>query len=143
LFALHKGGKNLCLHVEDAKRLLAYSPNTQRDTKLSISRSNTNFFIRSLLSIQVGWDQAKKQSHATVPLMCYTYMIASGPPGGRSAGTGGNTEREQAAESSFWLPAWKQSVLLLWNLCRCFTDGHLKVSSTGHTGFAARRIYAG
>ncbi len=30
--------KNLCIHGEDEKRLLAYSPNTPRETKLSISR---------------------------------------------------------------------------------------------------------
>ncbi len=31
------GEKNLCIHGEDAKRLLAYSPNTLRDTKMSMS----------------------------------------------------------------------------------------------------------
>jgi len=27
-------GKDLCVHGEDAKRLLAYSPNTPRDVKV-------------------------------------------------------------------------------------------------------------
>ncbi len=31
-------GKNLCVHGEKAKRPLAYSPNTSRDTNLSISQ---------------------------------------------------------------------------------------------------------
>ncbi len=30
-------GKNLCVHGDDAKRLLAYSPNTPRDIKVCIS----------------------------------------------------------------------------------------------------------
>jgi hypothetical protein len=36
--------KNLCVHGEDAKRLLAYSPNTSRDIKVCIS---------SLIMIQI------------------------------------------------------------------------------------------
>ena len=31
-------GKNLCVHGEDAKRILAYSPNTPKDIKVCISR---------------------------------------------------------------------------------------------------------
>jgi hypothetical protein len=31
-------GKNLCVHGEDAKRLLAYSHNTPRDIKVRISQ---------------------------------------------------------------------------------------------------------
>ena len=31
-------GKNLCVHGEDAKRLLAYSPNALRDIKVCISQ---------------------------------------------------------------------------------------------------------
>jgi hypothetical protein len=31
-------GKNLCVHGEDAKRLLAYSPNIPRDIKVYISQ---------------------------------------------------------------------------------------------------------
>ncbi len=31
-------GKNLCVHGEVAKRLLAYSPNTPRDIKVRISQ---------------------------------------------------------------------------------------------------------
>jgi hypothetical protein len=31
-------GKNLCVHGEEAKRLLAYSPNTPKDMKVCISR---------------------------------------------------------------------------------------------------------
>jgi hypothetical protein len=31
-------GKNLCVHGEDAKRLLAYFPNTPKDIKVCISR---------------------------------------------------------------------------------------------------------
>ncbi len=72
LFAVHKisaksiktysentvHGKNLCVHGEGAERLLAYSPNTPKDTKLSISGLlmviHENF--RSLLSIQDGLD---------------------------------------------------------------------------------------
>ncbi len=53
LFAVHKSspitwkvfkrirrmrGKNLCIHGEDAKILLAYSPNTPKDIKVCISR---------------------------------------------------------------------------------------------------------
>jgi hypothetical protein len=48
-------GKNLC--VQDAERLLTYSPNTPIDIKLSISRLITvqhEQFFRSLLSIQDG-----------------------------------------------------------------------------------------
>ncbi len=31
-------GKNLCVHGEDAKRLLTYSPNMPKDIKVSFSR---------------------------------------------------------------------------------------------------------
>ncbi len=31
-------GKNLCVHGEDAERILAYSPNTPKDIKVSISQ---------------------------------------------------------------------------------------------------------
>jgi hypothetical protein len=31
-------GKNLCVHGEDAKRLLAYSPNTPKDINVCLSR---------------------------------------------------------------------------------------------------------
>ncbi len=31
-------GKNLCVHEEDAKRLLTYSPNTPKDIKVYLSR---------------------------------------------------------------------------------------------------------
>ena len=31
-------GKDLCVHGEDTKRLLAYSPNTPRDIKVRISQ---------------------------------------------------------------------------------------------------------
>jgi hypothetical protein len=51
--------KNLCVHGEDAKRLLAYFQNTPRDTKLSITR---------LIMVQVGLDKAKNPSNATVPI---------------------------------------------------------------------------
>ena len=64
-------GKNLCVHGEDAKRLLAYSPNTPKDIKVCISRliikQILNFF-RFLPYKLYGIDKAKKPSHATVPL---------------------------------------------------------------------------
>jgi hypothetical protein len=66
-------GKNLCVHGEDAKRLLAYSPNTPRDIKLSnehISVNNGTKYkkFRFFLSILNGFESSKKPSHATVPL---------------------------------------------------------------------------
>ncbi len=64
-------GKNLCVHGEDAKILLAYSHNTPRDIKVRISQliitriyKNLMFFLSTL----DGMDEAKKPSHATVPL---------------------------------------------------------------------------
>ena len=48
-------GKNLCVHGEDAKRLLAYSHNTPRDIKVLISqlimiqiKKNFMFFLSTL-----------------------------------------------------------------------------------------------
>ncbi len=62
-------GKNLCVHGEDAKRLLAYSPNTPKDIKVCISRliiiqmiNFSGFFLSTLY----GMVWAKKPSHATV-----------------------------------------------------------------------------
>jgi hypothetical protein len=55
-------GKNLCVHGEKAKRPLAYSPNTSRDTKLSISQLimvQHESLLRSLLSVRDGLDEAK------------------------------------------------------------------------------------
>jgi hypothetical protein len=61
--------RNLCVHRECAKRLLAYSPNMQRDTKLSIARLiivQNKKFARSFLFKQDGLDKAKKPSHLTL-----------------------------------------------------------------------------
>ncbi len=67
-----KRGRNLCVHGEDSKRLLAYSPNKPKDIKVCKSRliiiQIFNFF-GFFLSILYGMDKAKKPSHATVPLM--------------------------------------------------------------------------
>ena len=65
------GGKNLCVHGEDAKRLLAYSHNTPRDIKVRISQliiKRIKKIFRFFLSTLDGMDEAKKPSHATVPL---------------------------------------------------------------------------
>ena len=48
-------GKNLCVHGEDAKRILAYYPNTLKDIKVCTRyipvNNNTNFKIFWILSI--------------------------------------------------------------------------------------------
>jgi hypothetical protein len=65
-------GKNLYLHGEDAKRLLAYSPNMPKDIKLCISQLiiiPILKFFRFFLSTLYGMDLAKRPSHAIVPLM--------------------------------------------------------------------------
>ncbi len=63
-------GKNLCVHREDANRLLAYSPNTpKRHKSVYISVNNNTNFFWFFLSTLCGMDQAKKTSHATVPLI--------------------------------------------------------------------------
>jgi hypothetical protein len=68
-------GKNLCVHGEDTKILLTYSPNTPKNIKVCLSRliiiRILNCF-RFFLSTSYGMDlmdQAKKPSHATVPLI--------------------------------------------------------------------------
>ncbi len=67
-------GKNLCVHGEDAKIPLTYSPNTPKDivclSRLIIIR--ILYFFRFFLSTLYGMDlmdQAKKPSHATDPLI--------------------------------------------------------------------------
>ncbi len=80
---LRMSGKNLCVHGEDAKILLTYSPNTPKDIKVCLSRliikRILNFF-RFFLSTLYGMDlmdQAKKPSHATDPLIDHkTTVIA-------------------------------------------------------------------
>jgi hypothetical protein len=51
--------KNLCIHGEDAKRLLTYSPNTPKDIKVCLSRiiivQIFNYF-RFFLSTLYGMD---------------------------------------------------------------------------------------
>jgi hypothetical protein len=73
--------ENLSLHEEDAKRLLAYAPNTPRDVKLSISpliMVNKNFFFDpfDLCSRLV---EDKKTFHATVPLKGLLYWAKHRP----------------------------------------------------------------
>ncbi len=64
-------GKNLCVHGEDPKRLLTYSPNTSKEIKVCLSRliiiRILNYF-RFFLCTLYGMEKAKKPSHATVPL---------------------------------------------------------------------------
>jgi hypothetical protein len=50
-------GKDLCVNGEDAKRLLAFSPNTPRDVKVCISSKiliRIKKFFRFLLTIPYG-----------------------------------------------------------------------------------------
>jgi hypothetical protein len=55
----HMRGKNLCVHEEDAKRLLTDSPNTPKDIKVCLSRliiiQILNFF-RFFFSTLYGMD---------------------------------------------------------------------------------------
>ncbi len=55
-------GKNLCVHGEDAKRLLAYSPNTPRDKNECISQ-----LIISQIKKFVRFFFLSTPSHATAP----------------------------------------------------------------------------
>jgi hypothetical protein len=61
-------GKNLCVHGEDAKRLLAHSPNTPKYIKLSISWFKIIRILKLFRSTLYGMDLANKPSHTTVPL---------------------------------------------------------------------------
>jgi hypothetical protein len=74
-------GKNLCVHGEDTKRLLAYSPNTPKDIKICRSQliiiQILNFFTFFLSTI-FGMDEAKKPSHATVPFKNFSLQGPSG-----------------------------------------------------------------
>jgi hypothetical protein len=60
------------IHGSDAKRLLAYSPNTPKDTKLI-----SYLFFRSCLSIEDGLDKAKKPFQWISLHMCYFSMIST------------------------------------------------------------------
>ncbi len=61
-------GKNLCVHGEDAKRLLAYSHNTKRHKSMYISvNNNTNKKFFLVLSIYTRWDGL---SQNTIPRYC-------------------------------------------------------------------------
>jgi hypothetical protein len=59
-------GKNLCVHGEDTKRLLAYSPNTPKDIKVCLSQfsinnnMNVKFFCN--LSIYIIWDRLSQKT---------------------------------------------------------------------------------
>jgi hypothetical protein len=60
-------GKNLCVHGEDAKRLLAYSPNTPKEIKVCISRLIIMRIKNILDSFQIhymGW--FKPKNHLTL-----------------------------------------------------------------------------
>jgi hypothetical protein len=60
-------GKNLCIHEEDAKRLLAYSPNTPKDIKVCVSRLiqiQTLNFLYSFYLHYMGWIEPK--NHLTL-----------------------------------------------------------------------------
>ncbi len=56
-------GKNLCVHRECAKTLLAYSPKTSRDTKLSTARLiiAQKTFLRPFFLYKMGW--IKPENH--------------------------------------------------------------------------------
>jgi hypothetical protein len=74
-------GKNLCVHGEDAKRLLAYSHNTPRDIKVCISQLIIIRIQKKLgifPSTQDGMDQAKKTFSSYCPFNAYIirYMLA-------------------------------------------------------------------
>ena len=54
--------KNLCVHGEDAKRILAYSPNTLKDIKVCISQLiiiQIIIFFRFVLTIPYGMCAAR------------------------------------------------------------------------------------
>jgi hypothetical protein len=56
-------GKNLCVHGEDAKRILAYSPNTPKDIKVCIYRLIIIQMLKILDSFYLnymGWIKPKK-----------------------------------------------------------------------------------
>jgi hypothetical protein len=57
-------GKNLCVHGEDAKRLLAYSPYTPRNKKsvyISVN-NNTNLNLFKILSNYIIWDRLSQKT---------------------------------------------------------------------------------
>jgi hypothetical protein len=66
-----------CVFGEYAERIYAFMEKMQRDTKLRISwLIVVQHFFRSLLSIQDGFDKAKKPFQATVPLTRFLTKIS-------------------------------------------------------------------
>ena len=74
-------GKNLCVHGEDAKRILAYSPNTPKDIKVCISRLIIIQILKIfwILSIQTIWDGlSQKTISRYCPFKGYQLSAAMG-----------------------------------------------------------------
>jgi hypothetical protein len=70
-------GKDLCVHGEDAKRLLAYYPNTPRDIQMCISRLiiiQILIFLK-ILSNYTIWDRL---SQKTISRYCTFNMVSRG-----------------------------------------------------------------
>jgi hypothetical protein len=74
--------ENLCVHGEDAKRLLAYSPNTPKDIIICISLliiNNTNFKNFWILSIYTLWDGfSQKTISCYCPFKMHSQNIVDG-----------------------------------------------------------------